>query len=293
MTTDPSSPDASLVEEVVLRFEQAWQRGDKPDPAAFIGPGADVHLIIELVHVDLERRLKLGESVSVEGYLQRFPVLAENPELLKALRAAEERLGLPSGRSAGRSSSTPTTSASLLQRLRQRVNQEDWRRFVRLYTPLLHHWACRTGFHTEEADDLVQEVFAQLVRELPDFHYDPRRSFRGWLHTVAVNKWNELRRRRRVLAQQLDHVDCVDEQAADPAALLAGDEFTALVYQRALHIMQADFPGNTWRACVAVVVDGKSAQEVARELGMTVGAVHAARFRVLARLRQELAGLAD
>lgn len=27
MTTDPSTPDASLVEEIVLRFEQAWQRG--------------------------------------------------------------------------------------------------------------------------------------------------------------------------------------------------------------------------------------------------------------------------
>jgi serine/threonine-protein kinase len=92
MTTDPSTPDTSLLEEIVLRFEQAWQRGDMPDPAAFIGQGADVHLIAELVHVDLERRLKLGEAVSVEGYLERFPVLAQDPERVKDLREAAERL---------------------------------------------------------------------------------------------------------------------------------------------------------------------------------------------------------
>jgi DNA-directed RNA polymerase specialized sigma24 family protein len=32
---------------------------------------------------------------------------------------------------------------------------------------------------------------------------------------------------------------------------------------------------------------------VARELGLTVGAVYAAKFRVLGRLRQELRGLWD
>jgi DNA-directed RNA polymerase specialized sigma24 family protein len=40
-------------------------------------------------------------------------------------------------------------------------------------------------------------------------------------------------------------------------------------------------------------VDGKSAAEVASALGMTPGAVRAAKFRVLSRLRRELAGLLD
>jgi DNA-directed RNA polymerase specialized sigma24 family protein len=41
------------------------------------------------------------------------------------------------------------------------------------------------------------------------------------------------------------------------------------------------------------VVHGKSAVRAAAELGLTAGAVRVARFRVLARLRQELDGLLD
>ena len=41
------------------------------------------------------------------------------------------------------------------------------------------------------------------------------------------------------------------------------------------------------------VVSGKSAAEVAADLGLTPGAVRAAKFRVLTRLRLELAGLLE
>jgi RNA polymerase sigma-70 factor (ECF subfamily) len=62
-----------------------------------------------------------------------------------------------------------TTPVSLLKRLRQPFNQDSWSRFVKLYTPLLHFWVRRTGFNEREADDLVQEVFAHLVHEIPRF----------------------------------------------------------------------------------------------------------------------------
>jgi RNA polymerase sigma-70 factor (ECF subfamily) len=49
----------------------------------------------------------------------------------------------------------------------------------------------------------------------------------------------------------------------------------------------------TWKACWEVAAYGQPAAEVAQELGLTVGAVHAARARVLARLRQELGPMMD
>ena len=186
-----------------------------------------------------------------------------------------------------------TTSVSLLERLRQPSNHQAWSRFVRLYSPLLHYWAERTGFGTGEADDLVQEVFTHLAREMPKFEYDPARTFRGWLRTVAINKWNEVRRRRQIDARRMSDLDVNDDGSQDPAELLATEEFQRLLFQRAMEVMQTDFPGNTWLACKKVVMDGQTAAQVAAELGMTVGAVHAARFRVLARLRQELAGMLE
>jgi hypothetical protein len=62
-----------------------------------------------------------------------------------------------------------TTSASLLDRLRQTADPAAWERFVRLYTPLLCHWARRLGLASQDVEDLVQDVFAVLLRKLPEF----------------------------------------------------------------------------------------------------------------------------
>ncbi len=70
-------------------------------------------------------------------------------------------------------------------------------------------------------------------------------------------------------------------------------EYRQQVAHRALELMQTDFEPATWKACWEVVAAGRRVAEVAAELGMTPGAVSAAKFRVLARLREELAGLVD
>jgi len=186
-----------------------------------------------------------------------------------------------------------TTPVSLLERLRRPDDHAAWSRFVKLYTPLLYYWAQRTGFHESEADDLVQEVFTHLVREMPKFHYDKSKTFRGWLHTVAFNQWNGIFRRRKLVANTIEGVDLSDQLAPEPTAVLETQETQQLLFRRALELMQTDFPGKTWKACWEVVVGGKPAASVAAELQTTIGAVHAARSRVLARLRKELAGLAD
>jgi site-specific DNA-cytosine methylase len=57
-----------------------------------------------------------------------------------------------------------STPASLLQRLRQPGDSRAWNEFVELYSPLLFHWARQTGLQEADAADLVQDVFAILVR---------------------------------------------------------------------------------------------------------------------------------
>jgi RNA polymerase sigma-70 factor (ECF subfamily) len=95
-----------------------------------------------------------------------------------------------------------STSLSLLQRLRQPGQADAWERFARLYTPLLVAWSRRPryGLQPADADDLVQDILADLFRKLPQFHYDPERGFRGWLRGVFHHKWvDHCRRAARVL----------------------------------------------------------------------------------------------
>jgi RNA polymerase sigma-70 factor (ECF subfamily) len=186
-----------------------------------------------------------------------------------------------------------TTSASLLERLRRPGEPAAWERFVDLYTPLIYHWARGAGLQTADAADLVQDVFAVLLRQLPLFRYDRGRSFRGWLRTVTRNKWRERQRRRPPPT-----LDDPERALALPADEEGPDSFGEAEYRRhlsrrALQLMQAEFPPTSWKACWEVVVSGRPPAEVAAELGISVGAVYTAKSRVLRRLREELAGLID
>lgn len=181
------------------------------------------------------------------------------------------------------------TPVSLLDRLRGPADPAAWARFVHLYTPFLYHWARRRGLDPADTADLVQEVFAQLLKVLPEFAYDPRKSFRAWLATVVGNKWRELNRRKRPQTVPADEL----ADRPGPADDFDDREYRAHIAARALKLIQGEFAAPTWQAFWAVVVNGRPAADVAAELGLTANAVYLARGRVLRRLRAELAGLIE
>jgi eukaryotic-like serine/threonine-protein kinase len=63
------------LEDRVEAFEQSWLRGDRPAIAAHLGTDGPVHrpLLIELVHIEMELRLKAGEPVELDSYLRDYP----------------------------------------------------------------------------------------------------------------------------------------------------------------------------------------------------------------------------
>jgi RNA polymerase sigma-70 factor (ECF subfamily) len=147
----------------------------------------------------------------------------------------------------------------------------------------------------QEADaaDLVQEVFIILVRKLPDFEYDPGKGFRHWLRTVTLNKWREILRRR--LGRPPATAPSPPEEIPAPAGEEAfwETEYRQVLVRRLLECLRGDFQPTSWQACWECVAEGRSAAEVGARLHMSAGAVRAAKFRVLARLREELDGLLD
>src|SRR5688572_11629271 len=96
-----------------------------------------------------------------------------------------------------------STPASLLDRLRKPNELAAWDRFVELYSPLLFHWGKRLGQQDSDAADLVQDAFLLLWRKLPEFEYDPARSFHAWLKTLFLNRARQrLRERGRLTSDE-------------------------------------------------------------------------------------------
>jgi serine/threonine protein kinase len=89
------------VDEALERFEAAWQSGARPDLADYLEGTAEERfaLLVELVHIDLELRLKAGEPARVEDYLGRFPELHTDAAVVLGLIEAEWRLRRRSGES--------------------------------------------------------------------------------------------------------------------------------------------------------------------------------------------------
>src|SRR5262249_55278556 len=90
----PSAADWSLLVEAVRRFEKAWRQGPRPLIDDYLPEDGLVRtrVLVELVHIDLELRLKAGESARVEEYLARFPQMAGERAIILELIVAEHEL---------------------------------------------------------------------------------------------------------------------------------------------------------------------------------------------------------
>src|SRR5262252_1550986 len=92
--SSPLAEDWLALKDAVKRFEQAWRQAPRPaiDDYLPIGEPFRSRVLIELVHIDLELRLKAGEPARVEDYLARYPELTGDPAVSLELIAAEYEL---------------------------------------------------------------------------------------------------------------------------------------------------------------------------------------------------------
>jgi RNA polymerase sigma-70 factor, ECF subfamily len=188
--------------------------------------------------------------------------------------------------------SSPETSLSLLEQLREPDAAAAWERLVSLYTSLLHTWFHNAGLQPADRDDLTQRVLEVMLHQMPDFEHSGRvGAFRAWLRGIAANLLREFWRRRPVPGS-----GSVLDQLVDPRSGLSQvweKQHDQHILHRLLVFVQPEFPPSTWHMFRRLALDGLPAREVAAELGATVNAVLIAKSRVLARLRQEASGLID
>src|SRR5215813_12093591 len=92
----------------------------------------------------------------------------------------------------------PTTSVHLLTHLRQvPSDQAGWDEFVERYGRHIYRWCRQWKLQDADAEDVTQDILAKLAQKLRAFAYDPSRSLRGWLKTVAHHAWRDFADGRR------------------------------------------------------------------------------------------------
>lgn len=184
-------------------------------------------------------------------------------------------------------SELPTTRHTLLQRVRDPRDAAAWREFLRIYQPTVYRYARRKGLQPADAEDLVQRVFTAAAQKVKTWKTGNEiGSFRAWILLVTRNAVINATSRRpgNIFLVDLDsdlHLSNVDKMDAS-----LEQEYRRAVFRTAAETVRSEFNVQTWQAFWRTAVEGEDVSSVSRSLQMSIGAIYAARSRVMRRLRE-------
>lgn len=136
------------------------------------------------------------------------------------------------------------------------------------YEPQVRAWLSQAGVSAAAADDIVQEAYSRIVRQLD---VAPINSGRGYFFTVARNiLFEQLRRERLVRIDsvvEIDSLNIIDDMAL-PERVVAARQQLARVAR-----LIGKLPERCRRILLLRRVEGMSQREVARVVGVTENVV--------------------
>jgi RNA polymerase sigma factor (sigma-70 family) len=185
------------------------------------------------------------------------------------------------------------TPISLLGRLGRDPNDPGaWDEFVQHYGVKVLLWCRHWGLQQADADDVTQDVLLEVARKMQTFTYDPARSFRAWLKTLAHAAWCDWLERRSRQAQGSGDsrvLELLQTTAArdDLVTKLEEEYDTELLAAAGVRVRLRVGP-RSWEAFRLLAFEGRSGAQAAAHLGMKVGAVFVAKSRVLKMLQEEI-----
>jgi RNA polymerase sigma-70 factor, ECF subfamily len=183
------------------------------------------------------------------------------------------------------------TRSTLLTRIRDPADAKAWGEFVALYEPLLTAYVHRRGLREDDVRDVVQEIFARLVKSLSEFYLDRQRGrFRTWLWQVcqsALVDWAR-RRRRQARAEDawLNRMSVLSQSIESESDLDWERLHRRRVLCFALEKVRTRSRPKSWSCFERHLLQGRSSAEVAGDLGLTANAVNINCSRILDRVRK-------
>ena len=183
-----------------------------------------------------------------------------------------------------------TTSATLLERVRDAEDAPAWREFFELYFPLLKRYARRRGLAEADAEEVAQDCMQTLARRMHSLEYDPARGhFRGYLRTMVERRIIDQHRRRaacQARTGELDRMPAAEESQALWERLWLREHL-----RYCLSRLETRYSRQTVAAFELYVLREWPVERVCAELGLSANQVYLAKTRIGRKLRLALGDL--
>jgi RNA polymerase sigma factor (sigma-70 family) len=203
-----------------------------------------------------------------------------------------------------------TTSSHLLDSVRRHLSrsltsaglaevadQRAWDDFYDCYHEILTRFARKLSFQSDEVEDLLQDVWFEVIRQLPRFQYDRARGgFRRWLYinvrrrAIDHVRQHAARVDRPIDAASFFNSDLHDPRALDPSAEL-DRQFKLEILQAAIDKFRAGATASEWETFSLCRLKGLNSAAAAQRLSTTPEAVRKRLERASAKLRRAMADL--
>jgi len=182
------------------------------------------------------------------------------------------------------SSISMSTRSVLIERLRS-GSDDAYRELLEWIGPQVFRWCQGLGLNHADAEEVFQDCFVAVFQNLHRFEKNVEQGgFRAWLWTIVYHKSIDLHRKGTMYNIGDDVQLILDGRLPEPDDSERNELLWAVC-----RIVKTQFTETSWQVFWSTTVEGRSAVDVAEEVGMSTVAVRKAKSRVLAAIRNEFA----
>ncbi|MCU0490033.1 MAG: sigma-70 family RNA polymerase sigma factor [Chloroflexaceae bacterium] len=154
------------------------------------------------------------------------------------------------------------------------------------YAALMLRYLYARLYDREQAQDLTQEVFIRVIKNIARFEYRDEKTFLGWLYTIASNVLSSYQRRRSFLSTPLDS----QEDLVDPGS---HQDVWNVTERIALQQALGELTDDQQQVLTLRFFADMTNSEIAVVLNRSEGAIKAIQYRALQSLQRILSRDAD
>jgi RNA polymerase sigma-70 factor (ECF subfamily) len=191
------------------------------------------------------------------------------------------------------------TRHSLLRRLKDRDDEASWEDFFATYSRLIYNVSVKAGLTDAESKDVVQETVMTVAKKIHEFQANPARgSFKAWL--LQTTRWriaDQFRKRSpgarpRQLAEDETSLTPTTDRIPDPASLnidaIWDEDWKHNLADAAMVKLKTQVDPEQYQMFDLHVIKQLPAAQVAEKMGVKLGKVYFAKYKVSRLLKKEI-----